>query len=167
MIINFKIVSKNCFQREPGKNLTGISQMDLFKPEYQPDYYSWEHKEKLFKRKCDLIETQNLIVSPNKLNLIVKQNPEKYGADNLLILNSDGTESHRLINPYRFYSEFQAEDEFEFLSPQIAGDKLMVKISVCRSRIGKPFKEDPTYGTFYDCDTWEHTPLEFIDSRNL
>lgn len=167
MITNFKIVSKNGFQRVVGQKLEGVTQMDLFKPEYQPDHYSWEYKSELFKRKCDPIETQTLIVAPTSSNLIVKQNPEKYGPDNLLILNPDGTESHRLINPYRFYSEYQEGDEFEFLSPQAAGDKLMVKISVCRNLPGKSYKEEPTYGTFYDCGTWDYAPLEFIDSRNL
>lgn len=167
MINNFLVVSKNGFKMTPGEDPIGVSDMDLFLPEYQPDYYSWEHKGQLFTRKCDPMETQNLTVPPKQQNLIVTQSPKKYGPDNLLILNPDGTESHRLVNPYRFYSEYQEGDEFEFLSPQAAGDKLMVKISVCRTLPGKPYKQEPTYGTFYDCDTWDHTPLEFIDSRNL
>ena len=139
----------------------------FFKPEHQPDYDSWEHKGKLFTRKCDPLETQHLTVLPNLQNLIITQSPKKYGPDNLLILNPDGTESHRLINPYRFCSEYQEGDEFEFLSPQVAGDKLIVKISISRKLTGKPYDFEPTYGTFYNCDTWGHTPLEFIDSRNL
>lgn len=158
-IKNFKLVSKNGFQRVIGQKLVGVTQMDLFRPEYQSDHYSWRYKNQLFKRMCDSIETQLLIISPDFSNLIVKQNPEKYGPDNLLILNPDGTESHRLVNPYRFYSEYQEGDEFEFLSSQVAGEKLMVKVSVCRTLLGKPYRQEPTYGTFYNCDTWEHTPL--------
>jgi hypothetical protein len=167
MITSFLIVAKNGYCHPPGEFPPEIPIMDFFTPEYQPDYYSWEHKGKLFTRKCDPPETQNLTVLPNLQNLIITQSPEKYDPDNLLILNPDGTENHRLINPYRFYSEYQEGDEFEFLSPQAADDKLMVKISVCRTLTGKPYNFEPTYGTFYNCDTWDHTPLEFIDSRNL
>jgi len=167
MINNFLIVCKNGFKMTPGEDPIGVSDMDLFLPEYQPDYYSWITAGITIKRKKDLIETRSIELTPNLQHLVVTQSPEKYGADNLLILNSDGTENHRLINPYRFHAEYKEGDEFEFLSPQVAGDKLMVKISVCRKLTGKPYDFEPTYGTFYNCDTWEHTPLEFIDSRNL
>lgn len=167
MINNFLVVCKNGFKMVPGEDPIGVSDMDLFLPEYQTDYYSWAVAGVTFTRKKDSTETRSITVLPNSKYLIVDQNPKKYGPDNLLILNPDGTESHRLVNPYRFYSECQEGDEFEFLSPQVTGEKLMVKISVCRTLPGKPYKQEPTYGTFYNCDTWEHTPLEFIDSRNL
>jgi hypothetical protein len=167
MITSFVIISKNGYRRTPGTFPSDIPKIDFFKPEYQRSHYLWEFNNVIYSRKCDPVETRSIELSPNSKYLIVTQSPEKYGPDNLLILYPDGTENRRLINPYRFYSEYQEGDEFEFLSPQAAGDKLMVKISVCRTLPGKPYKQEPTYGTFYDCDTWEHTPLEFIDSRNL
>lgn len=167
IIKSFKIVSKNGYQRSPGKYPADIPKMDFFKPEYQRTHYSWQFSGDTYVRLCDATEAQSIELTPNLQHLVVTQSPKKYGADNILILNPDGTESHRLINPYRFHPEYQEGDKFEFLIPRVAGDKLLVKISVCRTLTGKPYNFEPTYGTFYNCDTWEHTPLEFIDSRNL
>ena len=99
--------------------------------------------------------------------LVVNQSPSKYGSDNLLVLNPDGTENRRLINPYWTSPEYQEGDEFEFMGVQNIRGKLLAKISVTRDLPNKSYKAEAVYGTFYDYDTWESSPLEFIDSRNL
>ncbi|MET3140309.1 hypothetical protein AAKU61_004698 [Undibacterium sp. GrIS 1.2] len=167
MIESFVIVSKNGFKRPPGIFPPDIPKMDFFKPEYQRIHYSWEANGITYTRLCDATETCAMELALNKKYLVVLQNPDKYGSDNLLVLNPDGTENRRLINPYRFSSEYQDGDEFEFRDIQNMRDKLLARISVSRDLPNKSYKAEPVYGTFYDCDTWDSTPLEFIDSRNL
>ncbi|MET3120395.1 hypothetical protein AAKU64_004647 [Undibacterium sp. GrIS 1.8] len=167
MIEFFVVVSKNGFKLTPGEDPVGISDMDLFKPEYLPNHYLWEVNGVTYTRQCDPIETRSIKVTPDMKYLVVEQSPSKYGSDNLLVLNPDGTENRRLINPYRFSSEYQDGDEFEFRDIQNMRDKLLARISVSRDLPNKSYKAEPVYGTFYDCDTWDSTPLEFIDSRNL
>jgi len=115
----------------------------------------------------DAVDTCSVCVTPNKKFLIVTQNSNKYGSDNLLILGPDGTEIRRLKNPYPSSAEFQFGDKYEFEGVKIFGDRVLAKIAVTRDLPGRSYKAEPTYGTFYDCNTWESSPLEFIDSRNL
>jgi hypothetical protein len=168
MINCFSLICKNGFQLTPGEEPVGISYVELLKPEYERVHYSWKANGVSYTRDCDPIETQSLSVAPNFKYLIVKQNASKYGSDNLLVLNSDGTEYRRLPNPYRISLQYQDGDVFEFWSAQSTKEgKILVKIAVSRNLPDKPYKAEPVYGTFYDCDTWEYTPLEFIDSRNV
>jgi hypothetical protein len=167
MIEFFVIVSENGFKLTPGEDPVGISDMDLFKPEYLPNHYSWEANGIAYTRQCDAIETCSMFVTPNMKYLVVKQSSSKYGPDNFLVLNQDGTEYRRIINPYRVSSEYRDGDEFEFSKLQNLKGKLFAQISVSQNLPNKSYKAEPVYGTFYDCDTWESTPLEFIDSRNL
>ncbi len=168
MIENFVIVSANGFRITPGEDPPdGISDMDLFKPEYAPTHYSWTVNGVTYRRKCDLIETCNIEVTPNNKYLVVDQNFSKYGSDNLLVLNEDGSENRRLINPYSLSPEYQNGDEYHFRDIQIIKGRLQARISVTRWLPNKGFNAEPTYSTFYDCDTWESTPLEFVHSKAL
>lgn len=167
MIESFVIVSKNGFKRPPGVFPPDIPKMDFFKPEYQRTHYSWEANGLTHTRAVDATETCEIELTPNKKYLVVTQASSKYGSDNLLVLNSDGTENRRLINPYRSSPEYQDGDQYEFLDVRIMGDKVLAKIAATRYVPSRSRNAEPVYGTFYDCDTWESTPLEFIDSRNL
>lgn len=141
--------------------------MDLLKPEYVPTHYSWMSDGVTYTRKIDGIDTCSIDLAPNKKYLMVMQDSNKYGSDNLLILRPDGTEERRLKNPYPSSPEFEPGDTYEFLGVQIWGEKVLAKIAVTRELPGNPRKAEPTYVTFYDCDTWDASPIEFIDSRNL
>lgn len=167
MVESFVIHCVNGFTLTPGEQPVGVSLMDLMKPEYRRSHYSWESNGAVYTRTRDSIETCAVVVAPNKKYLVVTQSTSKYGANNLLVLNEDGSEKLRLINPYLSSSEYQEGDQCEFVDAQCMGDKLLVKIAVTRFVPSRNRNAEPVYGTFYDCDTWQGSPLVFIDSRNL
>jgi hypothetical protein len=167
MIESFVICSANGYMRPPSVFPPEVPIMDFLKPEYQPTHYAWVADGVAYTRKCDAIETCSIEVAPNMKYLIVTQNSSKYGANNLLVLNQDGTDERRLVNPYLSSSEYKPGDKCEFLGVQNVGNKVLAKIAVTRTLPDSSYKSEPTYVTFYDCDTWESSPLEFIDSRNL
>ena len=167
MIESFFEYCANGFKIVPGVVPKDIPLMDLFKPEYLPTHYSWMSDGVTYTRKIDGVDTCFIVLAPNRKYLIVMQDANKYGPDNLLILRPDGTEDRRLKNPYLSSPEFKSGDTYEFLGVRSWGEKVLVKIAVTRERPGKSHNAEPTYVAFYDCDTWEASPLEFIDSRNL
>lgn len=133
--------------------------MDLLKPEYKRTHYSWMSDGVLYSRKIDGVDTRSMIITPNKKYLMVMQSSAKYGPDNLLILQPDGTEYRRLKNPYSSSPKFQPDDKYEFNDVSDWSDKVLAKVAVTRDLPGRPYKAEPTYVTFYDCDTWESSPL--------
>ena len=148
---------------------TDIPLMDLLKPEYKRTHYSWTFDGVTYTRQIDRVKTYSMELSPDRKHLLVKQSPKKYAPNNILILNPDGSEFKRLENPYPASPEYKEGDYYEFDRIQIQGwnGKVRALIYVCRDLPGKSYKAEPHYDTFYDCETWEHTPLEFVTSKAL
>ena len=169
MIEEFVECCANGFKMEPGVFPPNIPKMEFFKPEYKTTHYSWVFNGVIYTRKTDKIETQLMNLTPNRKHLLVDQSADKYGSDNVLVLNPDGSEFMRLKNPYPESPEYKEGDYCKFAQIQIRGwnGKVRALIYVCRNLPGKSYKAEPHYSTFYDCETWEHTPLEFVTSKAL
>lgn len=63
--------------------------------------YSWLHDG----NRVDLSRNQDSVVSatplPDGSGILVEQGHAKFGPNNMLVLNPDGSEKIRLVNPYR------------------------------------------------------------------
>jgi hypothetical protein len=167
MIESFLICSANGFKRTPGVFPDGVSKMELFKPEYTPTQYEWISNGVTHTRKLDSTETRSMLMTPNRRYFVVEQSPDKYGSDNLLILREDGTEERRLKNPYSASPEFNPEATYEFREARVFGERILALISASWKLQHRPGYAEPVYATLYDCDTWESTPLEFVNSKDL
>jgi len=170
MIEEFFENCANGFKMEPGVFPPDIPKMEFFKPEYTVTHYSWVFNGVAYTRKKDKNDTRWIAQSPNRKHLLVMQSPKQHGPDNVLILNPNGSEFMRLKNPYPDSSKYQEGDYYEFddIDTRNAWNgKVRTLIYVCRDLPGKSYKAEPHYSTFYDCETWEHTPLEFVTSKAL
>ena len=169
MIEDFFENCANGFKMPPGVYPPDIPRMEFFKPEYTPTHYSWVFNGVTYTRQKDKYDIQTMYLAPDRKHLLVFQSSDKYGPDNVLILNPDGSEFMRLKNPYPGSSEYQEGDYCHFSDVDVNkvwGGKVRALIYVARKRPGKRDAE-PHYDTFYDCETWEHTPLEFVTSKAL
>lgn len=170
MIEDFFQCCANGYKISPEGLPTDIPLLDLLKPEYKRTHYSWMVEGVPYSREIDGIDTLSMDVAPDQKHLLVMQSPEKYAPNNVLILNSDGSEFMRLENPYPHSPEYQEGDYYEFddVDTRTAwGGKVRALIYVSRTLPGKSYEAEPHYDTFYDCETWEHTPLEFVTSKAL
>jgi hypothetical protein len=167
MIKNFFEHCANGYKMKDGLFPSDIPLMEFTKPGYRITHYSWTSDGVEYTRIKDAIETQTLKLAPNKKYFIVDQDAKKYGHDNLLVLNPDGTEHMRLKNPFPDSEFFRPDAKFEFQETRIFPDKVLAIIAASWfvPKVGRD--AEPVYGTFYDCDTWEHSPLKFINSKDL
>jgi hypothetical protein len=167
MIESFFEICANGIRMEDGLLPQDIPLMEWSKPEYKVTHYAWIADGVEYTRAKDNIETQSMCVAPNKKHFVVKQSAGQFGPDNILILRQDGSMEQRLNNPYRSSAEFRPEAKYWFEDVRIIQDKLWILIGAEWQLPDKSFPVEPHFGTYYDCNNWEYTPLEHIDSRNL
>ncbi len=167
MIESFFEICANGVRMQDGQLPKDIPLMEFSKPEYRVTHYGWVVDGIDYMRAKDPVETQSMCVTPNKKYFVVKQSAEQFGSDNVLILRPDGSVEQRLNNPYPLSAEYRADATYWFEDVRIIQSKLLLLVGAKWQLPEKPFPVEPVFGTYYDCDTWENTPLEHIDSRNL
>lgn len=165
-IVNpFKILANG--EELPLEILPNAHWSELVKPEYRKIGYGWfSNGNKVFlSRSAE--DISSIAISPKSNSLILVTQAEKDAPDNAFVIDSDGNEITRLRNPYLDSDLFKAGDYCEFEDVRVIDNQVALIIYVRRDRPNS-FPQEPHYGVFFDCDTWQpKSSLKFIDSKNL
>lgn len=87
---------------------------------------------------------------PDRTGIVFLQPSNKFGHNNAIIINADGTTRYKLINPYRQNPYYSNEDEYEFLYTKVEGNCFGMIVGV-----GRKDKDTGGYLTaewFYELD---------------
>ncbi|WP_306536179.1 hypothetical protein [Geobacter sp.] len=89
-------------------------------------------------------------ILPDRTGVVLLQPSHKFGHNNAVIVNADGTTRFTLINPYRKNPYYYDGDEYEFLCTKIEGNRFGMIVGV-----GRKDKDTGGYLTtewFYELD---------------
>lgn len=138
---------------------------DLASPSFLVVGYSWTYNGK----HIDLQRTQDDVISAtplkNGLGVVVEQASTKFGPDNVVVLNPDGTQLRRITNPYPTSIDFKPGDQCRFVFPRCRDGELVLGIEVSRHLPGQPHQWTPQYECRFDTDSWALLELKWVDSR--
>lgn len=138
---------------------------DLSAPNYLVIGYSWLHEG----RRVDLSCNQDSVISatplPDGSCILIEQDHAKFGPNNMLVLNPDGTEKMRLINPYPSSADFKLGDQSRFSFPRARQDQVVIGIEVSRPLPGQPYQWTPHYECTFETASWRLIGMKWVDSR--
>ena len=99
-------------------------------------------------------ETMTARALPDGSGIVVLQDRDTYGSDNVMVLDPTGEVLRRIINPYGTSRYFMAGDRFWSDAISVHAGEVALNIQVHRKLPGKPYDASPLYETCYDPSSW-------------
>ena len=91
---------------------------------------SWQHGNE--KVELDIDENcKSATILPDRTGVLILQSCEKYGPDNAIIMNADGTLRFRLNNPFSRNPHRKPTSEYSFGGSTIENGRLALIVGVC------------------------------------
>ena len=151
----------------PLESLPDVHWSELAKPKYRKVGYGWFSDERKVLLSHSAEDISSIAISP-KGNAVILVTQAAGGApNNAVVVDSDGNEIARLRNPYLDSDLFMDGDYCEFSDVRIIDNQVALIIYVRRGR-PNDFYQEPHYGIFFDCDSWQpKSALKFINSKSL
>lgn len=155
MIQNFVFILNNGIRTKVGEFLPDVPLLQQINdPEFHPRAYAWESGGHAFTRLIDGCETMTARALPDGSGIVVLQDHDTYGSDNVVILDPTNDVRRRVINPYSTSRYFMAGDRFWFDALSVHAGEVALNIQVHRKLPGKPYDASPLYEACYDPSSW-------------
>jgi len=162
MIRNFLVVRNNGVKTAQGEFVSSVPMVDQINdPAFHPKAFEWEHEGKIYTRPVDGSATLTAQPLPDGQGIVVLQNADQFGTDNVVVLTPANELRERIANPYRDSKFFAPGDRYCFDSIGVSGDEIILGIQVQRHLEGKPHDALPLYEARYDPATLQLTKLEW------
>ena len=162
MIQNFLVVRNNGLKTGLGEFVASVPMLEqINNPAFHPKAYEWENDGRTYTRSVDGDETLTAKPLPDGSGVIVLQNANIHGSDNVVIFTPTNEIHQRIINPYKASRFFMEGDRFWFDAIRLNDDGVILNIQVQRDRPGKPHDALPVYEASYDPVTWQLAKLEW------
>ena len=162
MIHKFLVVRANGAKTALGEYVATVPIVEqLSDPSFRLKVYEWESDGQTFTRLIDGNETVTARPLPDGSGIVVLQDADTFGPDNVVVVDANNEIRQRVSNPYRVSKFFIAGDNFWFYEIKVDANEIIFKIQVRRKLAGRPHDAVPIYEASYDPTSLKFLKLEW------